>query len=61
MKNPNSTQITTVTYWKGEGANATKTQATFSGHISQSEVERKMLFERKTPARRIENFEHKFN
>lgn len=53
--------ITVVAYWRGEGKNASKTQATFKGHLTASGVERAMLFERQTPARRIESFEHKFN
>lgn len=49
---------TTVTYWRGEGKNAERVAATFAGHLSASEVERKMLFERQTPKRRIEGHTH---
>ena len=56
-----SIKITMVTYWRGDGNNSGKASATFDGHLSQSEIERKMLFERQTPKRRIETTEHKFN
>jgi len=54
-------KITVVTYYSGQGSNSVKREATFKGHISQSEVERRMLFDKQTPARRIEGFNHQYN
>ena len=56
-----TSRITVVTYWRGAMGNAVRSTATFSGHISDSEVERKMLFERHTSNQRIEKSEHRFN
>lgn len=52
---------TEVTYWRGEGSQAQRVSARFEGHLSESEIERKMLFERQTPKRRIEGWQHQTN
>ena len=50
-------QITRVIYDK----NGTRQAAIFLGHLSNSEVERKMLFERHISRRLIIGHEHKYN
>lgn len=52
-----SALFTQITYLR-DGA---KTQARFASHLTPSQVERVMLFERKTPKRLILKTEHLYN
>ena len=53
--------ITQVVYVSGTDAKQTVRRCeTFPGHLSPSEIERRMLFEKRTPRRLIVASEHKF-
>ena len=46
--------VTRVTYMRAN----VRSQATFTGHLTESEVQRRMLFERQTPKYQIRSWEH---
>ena len=58
-----SAPITTVEFFRDNDKNLppakrTKYAAKFQGHLSDSEVQRQMLFQKKTPLRNVVGFEH---
>lgn len=63
MKSNNSVKQkkTSVIFWKETMTNAHRAEAVFMGHLTASEVERKMLFEKHVPKRRIESWQHVTN